>query len=737
MRRALALAVSVVALLWLGCPGSAAACGSPDPIAKFWYRGRPGEPLERYLAGHLGIIDPAHERAYRYVAWRYLSGQGLDAASREAVATYWRTERPATEPYDRPSFELWRAARARVPGVKYIYAPYPNRTIRKTVDGVERWIFYDNCLDDTFRTAARTLDDRIGTLGADAEIVRAWVAAQDQVFSNCENGESIPEPLTDPAPPPAGADRAYQIAAAHFYAGHFEAAERQFRAIAQDETSPWKAMAAYLIGRALVRQGTVDEPEHRERLEAAVAHLRGVLADASLVEVHRPAERLVGYALLELDPIARQRELAASLRAPRLGPPAGDTLFDYLWLLRREERRSSSHSWPLGREQLLSPGRIVTAEEPPEPEEMGAWIIEADPVGHWRRARSLPWLVAALPFTHPLQPEFGELLAAAERVPPDSPAYLTVAYHRIRLMIAQERFDDARRELDRLLAARDGELSLGDRNRLLVLRTPLATDLGEFLRLAQKVPADVVYEDGSETPIPPDDPLARLRGQPMLDDYSAYVLGRDFTPAMLLEAVRRDELVPRLRADVARAAWVRALMLGEYEVAGEVGPLVAQLVPELRDEVDAMRAAPPAAREFTLAFMLLRRSELQPDVATGVETPWAAWLCTAAEDKPSLVRRDTPLLSFLTAEQRAAAAAMRERLWSLQPGQLWLGRTVLAWAEAHSDDARVPKALHRVVQQSREGCTRDGSTMVQAAFRRLHRRYPHSAWTAKTPYWHR
>ncbi len=72
---------------------------------------------------------------------------------------------------------------------------------------------------------------------------------------------------------------------------------------------------------------------------------------------------------------------------------------------------------------------------------------------------------------------------------------------------------------------------------------------------------------------------------------------------------------------------------------------------------------------------------------------------------------------------------MQERLRALQPGQLWLARTVLAWADAHPDDERVPEALHHVVDQSREGCTRDGSAMVQRAFRLLHGRYPSCPWT--------
>jgi hypothetical protein len=45
--------------------------------------------------------------------------------------------------------------------------------------------YIDNCLDDAFATAVRTLNDRIAKytpVGAEAQ---DWVRAQDAVFANC------------------------------------------------------------------------------------------------------------------------------------------------------------------------------------------------------------------------------------------------------------------------------------------------------------------------------------------------------------------------------------------------------------------------------------------------------------------------------------------------------------------------------------------------------------------------
>ena len=67
-----------------------------------------------------------------------------------------------------------------------------------------------------------------------------------------------------------------------------------------------------------------------------------------------------------------------------------------------------------------------------------------------------------------------------------------------------------------------------------------------------------------------------------------------------------------------------------------------------------------------------------------------------------------------------------------------LGDLAINWADAHRRDPRVPEALHRVVRATRYGCTgydEDVGAVSKDAFVRLHRRYPDSEWTTRTPYW--
>jgi hypothetical protein len=75
-------------------------------------------------------------------------------------------------------------------------------------------------------------------------------------------------------------------------------------------------------------------------------------------------------------------------------------------------------------------------------------------------------------------------------------------------------------------------------------------------------------------------------------------------------------------------------------------------------------------------------------------------------------------------------------LQSLPTAPDWLAAQTLAFAQAHSQDPRVPEALHLVVRATRYGCTGNlTGDFSHRAFDLLHRRYPASDWAAKTPYW--
>ena len=101
------------------------------------------------------------------------------------------------------------------------------------------------------------------------------------------------------------ADRAYQIAAANFYAGDLEAAERMFRSIADDRDSPWSRVAPYLVARSLIREATLSVKgvgADRDKLVAAEAQLQSILNDPAQSAVHPAARKLLDYVRVRLAP---------------------------------------------------------------------------------------------------------------------------------------------------------------------------------------------------------------------------------------------------------------------------------------------------------------------------------------------------------------------------------------------------------------------------------------------------
>lgn len=106
-----------------------------------------------------------------------------------------------------------------------------------------------------------------------------------------------------------------------------------------------------------------------------------------------------------------------------------------------------------------------------------------------------------------------DLLAAAAAVEPNSPAYASVAWHRIRLLIGRNAPDAARAEVERVLALPD--LDPSSRNQFRAHGLALARSLEEFATYAPRRALFVHYPSdkwmtppGGVPEMEPDDTLA-------------------------------------------------------------------------------------------------------------------------------------------------------------------------------------------------------------------------------------
>ena len=344
-------------------------CGPDFPDAVFVLQTGPGGSYASYAAGHIGVPQSAYRTRHMVVAYDYLSGHPLPAdVQKQAIAinTYlldpWQADEDTSKP--RPGYASWFDARNTFGPVDGFLAGSSLSTDR-SVPG-EDYSSFTNCLDDAFATAAKTLAARIAAHTAKDPAVIDWVRGQDAVFNNCSDGkvtryfgppDKAPAPPTPrtPAAAPANApqwlmqDRAYQLAAASFYALNYEDALTRFRAIAADTSSPWALTSRYMVARTYIRRATLANTSQQTPAEqaAAQAHYKEALAEAQneltamrsearMAPMRSAINGLLDYVNIRLQPDTQAAVLATRLQSPNAAT-FRQAVLDLTWLHSNED----------------------------------------------------------------------------------------------------------------------------------------------------------------------------------------------------------------------------------------------------------------------------------------------------------------------------------------------------------------------------------------------------------------
>lgn len=705
------------------------ACGPEDPTAATFLTKRPDAPIDNYLAGRLGVIQPTYARSHLVVAYRWLSGnppRGAMLVGMRELIRHRLRETPAG-----PAEEVW--PKERWQKVRGTIAPELRIDEYRPGYYLSWWI---NCNDDAFDVAATTLEARIKTFGADHRGVKSWLAAQDVVFANCGAGRGTPAPAELDLPPVFHYDRAYQIAAADFYAERYDAARARFLAIGRDKASPWRRIARYLAVRTTLRKSPIYSSSAALASTDPVAvalekEIRALLADPDMKPLRETLGQLLRFVTYRTNPHLRFRMAAAALVSKDRYSAAGmrDDLEHYTFLLDRTDFQ-------------------------PPPDAMTDWIRTfQDPtqrehaVRRWRATRSIPWLVAALTHAEPKDAAVTDLLAAAGNLASDSPAYPTIAYHRARLLIANGGTDDAHDALNRVLAL---DLPTSARNVLSDLRLPLARSLDEFLRDVAQNPVGEEWTERAPW---------EWGGGPMIPPGAAAVFNRAL-PLEMLVAAAHEPSVPRpVRNQLAAAAWTRAVLLRRDDVALELVETVAKAYPILKEPLARWRKTSGTRRRFATVDLIIQFAGLSPWVEPldgrltldhpewqmavdfhGYKTNWWCRGDSHSESVQHWRRQPTPLVipPFVKSKEvRAQVGAERNQLLAHGGGGTYMLRGATEWARARPRDARVPEALATAIKRARWTC-RDDTTRRAAsiAFATLHRQYPATKWAKETRYWY-
>jgi len=669
--------------------------------------------------------------------------------------------------------------------------------------------FSNRCGGMNFRTAALALDSMITKQGASSPEVKQWAESTDKALQDCSvsgdrnNLASLPPNI--PAPLPGGtpleqAQRYYQIAAATFYSGDYDGAAKLFDSIAADSSSPWRELAPYLVARAMIRKATLSAAANdKELLAQAETRLQKIIADTPNDTVKRDAQQVLGFVEVQLHPDQREQELAHAVMQSTPGEMLRQDVIDYFWILDHHTAKDIA----LNDDLTLWLSEIRAKIDEP---------VSDRAIEKWKKTSSLPWLLAAISWLEPSDPDAPALIEAARKLTTDSPAYVTVNYHLARLEIEQGKGDAARARLDALLAKHD-QLPISTVNELKRMRSRVARDLTELLTYLPRTPLGITdtgdadeipsslletpmatataspepamasgatpkgffetreagrWGEGSvsggsggslglvprgfvmpgassipaTTPVPTPSPLDELAKEQLFDDDGAGVLPGRGPLTLLVEAAHSKTLPPNLRAQVALATFVRAILLNNEAAARGVAPLVSDSYPNLRPLIERWLAAKNAnERNFDPAYMMLKNPGMSYDIETGAGGVTPIDEIDEFRDNwwwPAFSKPESRFFpEFLSAAETKSAADEWQKVSAINGPNLFCSAAI-DHAKSDPDDPRSPEALYRCLTAVHLGCSNDRSTeLAKSAFQLLHRRYPKSAWADRGHVWYR
>ena len=713
--------VALAGLSWMVQP-RLDACGPGFAEAVFQDTHQPDTTWSEAVRGKVGILRPGLPMDHLVIAYRHLMGLPVDVDAWDPKPIEALSKDP--EPY-RSMEKRWQAAVSKALGS---VGAKPLDTTRNT--GTFQW--FSNVSDHAIHMALATWKDRCMAYGEKDPMVLAWLKAQDQVFRSTPKEPGIPEPVASPEW--LSKDRDYQRAAALFYSDRWADARAGFLAISKDAHSPWRAWGGFLVARCWIREASLGpDAEARSRLTSARTHLESLLKDPAFSSVHEVARDYLEFVRYRLEPELLHAEALEGLAGERSKP-------GWLEQLKQSARRIEPAAVPAGTILLSASAKdlrewleVMRSSRPSE-ERVTA---------RWRSAPSLPWLVAGLavlPADHGLRPE---LDAMAAQVPRTHPAWISLHWHQIRSGVEAA----APHEVPfHVQSAMKEPWPAWAENVLRAQGRAHARTLEEWATWAGSKVAGVKdsYSPPASLGELPEGTAKRYGQDPqLLEPEAARSLNAHFPLKNWVALAEAGGLSSPLRQDVAHTAWVRAILLQDWDAERRLrihlDHSMKQLIP------NDLATLAPEIREFRLVQILMANPGLSPLVAEGLGRSnygWVPltetvnfgtnWWCLPSPKEGS----PKPVVPFfVTREDLGNSEAEWGRLRKFSSARHWFGRTVLAYAETHPLDPSVPQSLHRFVRITRNAeCADKGlSSLSRQAFRNLHHQYPNSAWTKRTP----
>ncbi len=649
--------------------------------------------LAAFANGSIGLVSPTWETTFLISSYRWLQGTAITASEQRDLLRDWSP----TASMHRDAARGWSQARKSAVQDD-VAAPHSHRQ-------GNGHSYFLNCTDDAFATATQTLTDRVNVFANAPSHYHEWIRGQDIVFQNCSGGTHIPAAVGSDAPTLLKKDRAYQIAAANFYAKNYSQARAGFDAIAADEGSPWQPTGAYLAVRSLVRDASLGTGDSASLHSDAILRLEKILANASLASIHDASRNLLDLVRYRADPIDQLARLGNAIERGATGGRLATMAKDLRLGIR--ELDATGRSAIRGRSALVD------------------WLLamqDGELQGYERahegfaKHGTAAWLVAALSLAAPNRPGLGLLLTVAETIKPDSPAFLAIRFHQVRLLAVMGKRARATKLFEEALQS---PMQAATRNAYSALGMGLSTSMRQWQGFA----------------------FREEEGRKVLHADARTAMRERFSLAMMLKVARMPRVSNAVARDVLMAGFVRAIVLGNVQMARKMAKRLKPLAPELGDDLALFLRAKAAHRVGVGALIILRHEYAfgEPshrEALRGFEQSCApALFCGVLEPTFTSVVEIPGLASPVgNRAEHAAAAKLGTRLDGL-------GTRVQQFVAAAPKHPLAPELLHLLVRATRRASMHGSSSsrtreLSKASFKLLHRNYKDTEWAQNTRYWY-
>lgn len=762
----------------LACAHAAASGGGA--YDRFVNRSATDIPLNLYQAGTLGVVLPSYERMYLYTAWRSVA-LGDDAKSApnppggllRALGSRtggWYDSGGVAEAYD-PWVAQVNAVVKPAPAAKG--EPEPQK------------FYYLNCPVSSYAFATRTLSELAKRSDATPARLSAWVAAQQQVFKICGDDpkaqrqpydDGKPKPVV-PMPKPLPATEAlywrqmqqYQLASAAFYADDYAASQRLFTEIGATEGHPLRNWGAYLALRAQLRAALAPKPDTAttpaQKLAAMQAGAARILRDPALADLHESTRALMRSAQARVTPEARFTELSKLLDDPRANPYLEDHLGDWRVLanqflaepaskeqqpLLSQFRRNAGFVDWIATVQACAVTRDKELCKHQQPHALEQWRRYSAGKGAADQAQARVWLLALAMLSDTDQglalPADAE--QAASKVAPNAPEYLTLRLALTRHYRLTRQDAKARATAEAVLAGAPlASARSGARNQFLQERFAVATSPADAASYLLRTVGNDLDPDTGEVALRAADGTPATAAAGTIAADGLRWLNQGLATADLLALGSNTALDAATRTRIALAAWMRADLLQQADLATQAAQLAGRNTPALAPLLQqylSLKTAPERRHRMLVDALKYGFSPVvrvwapsEPGQPRGDDDMLADLWCkfssgdgdwdTGVEQAPPL--RDTGNIAQRDQELGA--------LGKLKTATGYVGEHVLQRAAAMPSDPDLPWLLHVVVMSTRGGCLdADSHTLSKNAFTLLHKRYKYSPWAGKTPYFY-